>query len=375
MAKSSRPISGRTFLRLFGVSGGDAGAEPAETDPQGSAAAPPSHARVARRELADRIVDFLIDNDLEITSANLARAHAAFARTDLGLLRKITERQVGGGTIDQAWLDEAAPDLPGGGRGEAEPDTLLDRVEALVAAFGKATSNALTAASAYGTELRLHSRSIETLSSTDQVIASLAELTKAMLDRTRKVEEEMQRSEREASALRKSLEKARQEAEIDHLTGLPNRRAFEGQLNQRYREAQQQVEPLCVAFCDIDHFKSVNDVHGHETGDRVIQAISQVLARLSNDQVHVARHGGEEFVMLFLGRTKGEVKAILDEAREAMSRRNFINRVTGEPIGAITFSAGVADAFAFPDPRDALRAADAALYRAKEAGRNRIEVA
>jgi len=196
-----------------------------------------------------------------------------------------------------------------------------------------------------------------------------------MLERTREVEQEMKRSAQEASTLRESLERARREAEIDHLTGLPNRRAFEGVLEVQFREAQKEIDMLTVAICDIDHFKQVNDNHGHETGDRVIQAIGQVLARISDDRCHVARHGGEEFVMLFRGRSASEAQAMLDAAREQLAEKRFINRVTDEPIGRITFSGGVANVFGWPDPREALRAADLALYRAKAEGRNRICVA
>src|SRR3546814_16509901 len=87
-------------------------------------------------------------------------------------------------------------------------------------------------------------------------------------------------------------------SDLDYLTGLPNRRAFELLLDRHHKEARAALEPLSVAFCDIDEFKKVNDLHGHEAGDRVIKAIADTLARISNDHCHVARHGGEEFVML-----------------------------------------------------------------------------
>src|SRR3546814_2782479 len=93
-----------------------------------------------------------------------------------------------------------------------------------------------------------------------------------------------------------------------------------------------------VDFCDIDEFKKVNDLHGHEAGDRVIKAIADTLARISNDQCHVARHGGEEFVMLFRGLTPTEAAAKLDDAREALADRRLINRQTDQPFGQITFS-------------------------------------
>jgi diguanylate cyclase len=172
--------------------------------------------------------------------------------------------------------------------------------------------------------------------------------------------------------LQRSLDEARRSAELDHLTGLPNRRAFENVLEHEYAEALAANEPLCVAICDIDHFKRVNDTHGHEAGDRVIRAVAQSLARISNANCHVARHGGEEFVILFRGKTIEEGWRILDEARDAMADRRLVNRATDVPFGRVTFSGGIADVFAHANPREALKAADDALYVAKASGRNCI---
>ncbi|MBL0916761.1 MAG: GGDEF domain-containing protein [Sphingopyxis sp.] len=196
-----------------------------------------------------------------------------------------------------------------------------------------------------------------------------------MLERTRHAEEEMRKSEDEARSLRRSLARAKRDAEVDYLTGLPNRRAFEVLLERHYEEARAACEPLSVAFCDIDKFKEVNDTHGHEAGDRVIKLIADTLAHISDDHCHVARHGGEEFVMLFRGLPPSEAAKKLDQARESLANRRLINRKTDEPFGQITFSGGVADVFGFGDARAALKAADDALYRAKESGRNRIELA
>src|SRR3546814_17713193 len=139
------------------------------------------------------------------------------------------------------------------------------------------------------------------------------------------------------------------DAELDYLTGLPNRRAFELLLDRHHKEARAALEPLSVAFCDIDEFKKVNDLHGHEAGDRVIKAIADTLARISNDQCHVARHGGEEFVMLFRGLTPTEAAAKLDDAREAPADRRLSNSNTDDPFGqtptpgGVTAAPGVAD--------------------------------
>ena len=116
----------------------------------------------------------------------------------------------------------------------------------------------------------------------------------------------------------------------------------------------------------------VSQPDGSSGRDRVIQSVGEVLLRISNDKCHVARHGGEEFVLLFRGLTVAQAHDILDKARASLAQRNFINRATDQPIGQVTFSGGIADVFAFPDTREALRAADQALYRAKNEGRNRI---
>lgn len=330
--------------------------------------------REARRRLADAIMTFLIDNDLEISPANLTLAHGAFSGTDPVLERQLVSRARTAEGITQPWFDELArldaarPDF-------ADLDRLAERLEDGMEAFHAHMRSARSAASDYGSQLERHVVDLEEVEKTGQIVTSLAGLAKAMLDRTRKAEGDMRRSEEEANELRRSLAHARRDAEIDYLTGLPNRRAFEALLEKHYAEARDTGESLSVAFCDIDDFKRINDSHGHEAGDRVIKAIADTLAHISDDRCHVARHGGEEFVMLFRGLTLAQAASRLDDAREELANRRLINRKTDEPFGQITFSGGVADVFGHKDARGALKAADEALYRAKQGGRNRIELA
>ena len=209
----------------------------------------------------------------------------------------------------------------------------------------------------------------------EEEFQKLLELSRVMLGQLKTIEAEMERNQREADQLRQNLAKARQEADIDHLTGLPNRRAFERTLEIEIEKQAKLGQPLSIAFCDIDHFKVVNDTHGHEAGDRILKAVSKNLSEIANDSCFVARHGGEEFVLLFSGLDKGEAAQRLDQTRAKLARRRLMNRATGRPFGKITFSAGVAQVDAFDDPREALAQADEALYRAKEGGRNQVECA
>ncbi|WP_432767580.1 MAG: GGDEF domain-containing protein [Sphingopyxis sp.] len=331
-------------------------------------------ARGARRELAETISYFLIDNGLDVSPANLLLAHSAFSGSNPQLARQIAARAKSADGITQQWLDELA-EQDAARPEQADLERLMARLESNVDAFQAHTKAARGVTRDYGTELEQHVIDLEQVQKTGQLVTNLAGLAKAMLERTRKAEDDMRRSEDEARALRRSLARATREAEIDYLTGLPNRRAFEALLEHHYTEARAACEPLSVAFCDIDEFKRVNDTHGHEAGDRVIKLIADTLAHISDDHCHVARHGGEEFVMLFRGLPPSEAAARLDEAREALANRRLINRKTDQPFGQITFSGGVADLFGYGDSRGALKAADEALYRAKEAGRNRIELA
>lgn len=330
--------------------------------------------REARHQLVGAISAFLLDHDLDVTATNLLIAHSAFSGINPRLARQIATRAGGGEGITQQWLDELAQQEPIQ-PDSAELDRMVARLESNLETFQTNTKAARNATSEYGTKLEEHVSDLEEVQKTGELVSHLADIAKVMLERTRHAEEEMRKSEDEARSLRRSLARAKRDAEVDYLTGLPNRRAFEVLLERHYEEARATCEPLSVAFCDIDKFKEVNDTHGHEAGDRVIKLIADTLAHISNDHCHVARHGGEEFVMLFRGLPPSEAAKKLDEARESLANRRLINRKTDEPFGQITFSGGVADVFGFGDARSALKAADDALYRAKESGRNRIELA
>lgn len=340
------------------------------------AGAPPATERrqsVRERQLAE-IGAFLSYHQLEVNSQTLAVASSYLSGSDPQVVRLIDRRVQAREPVTLDWLEEALAKQ--GMRDESELlDRMMQRLEQGVEEFGKTSKAAREATSAYHSELSEKASDLETVNATGAVISELASITKAMLKRTLEIEKAMQRSEEQTRSLRRTLEETRRAAEQDHLTGLPNRRAFEGCYEAEYRAARAAAEPLCVAFCDIDHFKRVNDTHGHDVGDRVLKLVAENLARISDERCHVARHGGEEFVVLFRDSTIEDAFAKLDRLRAQLADRRLVSRSTDLPIGQVTFSAGIADVFASRDRRLALKAADAALYRAKIDGRNRICVA
>jgi diguanylate cyclase len=321
-----------------------------------------------RRQVLEDISSFLLTHELPLSAATLAIAHDVVTGANAALVSLIGERIEKGQPVTLDWLEDAA-EAQGDGSGE-HLHSLVARLETSISQFAVATSAARTATRDYNTALETHVGGLDSINSASEVIVELATLARDMIARTREIERELSRSERETRALQKNLADARREAEIDHLTGLPNRRAFEAVLKKEYVATRESGENLCVAFCDIDNFKRINDLHGHEAGDRILRTVAQSLAEICDDKCHVARHGGEEFVVLLRGKSAQEAWKTLDDAREKLANRKFVNRKTDMPFGRVSFSAGIADAHALSGPREALRAADEAMFKAKSAGRN-----
>ncbi len=162
------------------------------------------------------------------------------------------------------------------------------------------------------------------------------------------------------------LMQIRDQASTDMLTGLANRRALEEALGRACAHAAREHEPLSLAMVDIDHFKAFNDTHGHQLGDRVLQLVGKTLAQQTRASDVAARYGGEEFCVLIPGigteaaaETAGRLCAAISAASGALS---------------VTASAGVASLPVGGTAQALVAAADAALYAAKRAGRNRVVV-
>jgi diguanylate cyclase (GGDEF)-like protein len=153
------------------------------------------------------------------------------------------------------------------------------------------------------------------------------------------------------------------QASTDSLTGLLNRRAFERRIAAIRRDA-----PLMAfAMADLDHFKELNDTHGHETGDRALRVFAQVLTASLRAQDLVGRHGGEEFVIALAGCTAASARHILDSTRAHLAAA-----VTMAGLPRFTVSIGVVEAHEAEDFPTLTSRADAALFQAKRAGRDRV---
>jgi len=178
--------------------------------------------------------------------------------------------------------------------------------------------------------------------------------------------------EQEAQGYREHLEVQRQKALLDPLTGLPNRAAWSERLDHEVNAWHQRGNSLSLAMLDLDHFKRINDGYGHLAGDKVLKIIANVLRKRLRSTDFIARFGGEEFVLLMPNSSLADALAVGEVLRAAIEACPF--HFKGEPV-TVTVSMGVAQ-FQPGERSDlALKRADAALYRAKAAGRNRVQAA
>lgn len=206
----------------------------------------------------------------------------------------------------------------------------------------------------------------------DAAIQKLLSLSQLMVESTRENRDQIAATNKKLTNLQSELEQARNEADFDQLTKLPNRRKFERTLDEVLVKLIEQGQSLILVFIDIDHFKKVNDTFGHECGDRVLRLVADELGALSDSNCHTSRYGGEEFAAIFEGEKIDDVWKIVDNCRDSLSGRSLVDLESGKALGTISFSAGIAECLPSDTKRSILRKADLALYEAKSQGRNTV---
>ena len=212
----------------------------------------------------------------------------------------------------------------------------------------------------------------QTLGGLLQAVTVLSAETARASERNRTLERQLAASVARITKLRQELAGAKQGASTDGLTGLCNRKAFDSRLRRAIMRAKADQESLSLILLDIDHFKRFNDTYGHRTGDLVLRLVSRVVADNVKGRDTAARYGGEEFAVILSGADLRAGAVIAGQMRTVLDGKKLVTRAEQHSCGSVTISAGVAQ-FAHGDTATSLvERADAALYAAKHAGRNRV---
>jgi diguanylate cyclase len=204
------------------------------------------------------------------------------------------------------------------------------------------------------------------------LVSGLILETQRMAETNRSLESKLSQSSGEIAELRQNLEVVRREAMTDALTGIPNRKFFESRLREAARDAMESGETLSLLIADIDHFKQFNDTYGHQLGDQVLRLVARTLTDCVKGRDTPARYGGEEFAIILPQTRLTDAGGLAEQIRRSMMRRRIVRKNTGDDFGTITLSIGVAAYRPGEQLLETVRRADAALYRAKRGGRNRV---
>lgn len=204
------------------------------------------------------------------------------------------------------------------------------------------------------------------------IVESLVSTTKEMEDVNHALENRLNASKVEISQLQRHLEVARNESLTDPLTSLSNRKFFDEALTKALAEATAENESLSLLMTDIDHFKTFNDNYGHLTGDQVLRLVAASVKQNVKGQDTAARYGGEEFAVILPNTVLRSAVTVADHIRRAVMGKELMKRSTGEHLGRVTISIGVATLRKGDNAQSLIGRADACLYAAKRAGRNRV---
>lgn len=236
-------------------------------------------------------------------------------------------------------------------------------------------SEALGMTGTYDANLSGATEQLSSAKSRDQIraiVESLLRSTGEMRETNKALEDRLTLSKNEINNLQQSLEAIRAESLTDPLTGLGNRKYFDRMIGMAVQGALASGEPLSLLLIDIDHFKSFNDSYGHLTGDQVLRLVGMSLKQTIKGQDITARYGGDEFAVVLPNTALRQALTVADHIRRAVMAKELKKKSTGEILGRVTISVGVAMLNQADDTDSLIDRADACLYAAKRNGRNRV---
>lgn len=327
-------------------------------------------------ELLRMLLPLMSRHTAAFTPLSYAVWYEYVSGTNLALKSAVDEMTAGGRLLNDADIEQlfdrhvALRDIESSMHMRAQMQQVIERVN--------------TVASAASIEVTQYSRGLDEyhkqLLREDLDHASMAGLVQSLLGDTNRIrsragdiQENLQGSTQEVVRLREQLEMAQGLALTDPLTGLLNRRGFERLAKQIQKEG---IERCSAMLFDIDHFKAINDQHGHLLGDRVLAAVAQVIRDCVSDKGKVVRMGGEEFAVVLPGVTASNAMDLAERIRAAVEQGRICrqDRDRDEAIGGVTVSVGVAVRVDGEQFVTLMERADRAMYKSKQDGRNRITV-
>ena len=203
-----------------------------------------------------------------------------------------------------------------------------------------------------------------------EIVMALIDDNREMREKLSKTRDQLEESRLRVLQLQNNLERSEEAGLRDVVTMIGNRRFFDLALSQELERARRTGGGLCLALADLDRFKLVNDRFGHLVGDRLLRLFAEILTQNVRGQDRVARYGGEEFAILLPGTGIDEAAQAVQRIRKVLESKQWTLETSGERVGRVTASFGVAKLRPNDTGADLLQRADTNLYEAKARGRN-----
>ena len=260
----------------------------------------------------------------------------------------------GAGTADQIPADQI--------------DSIASHIADALTEVGKSTEK-------YGAALASASGSLNEVDNEADITATIKDIlseTHIMDRQVRALQQKVEESQGEILSLREDLKASQRKAMTDGLTGLANRRSFDENLNRLVAVSRADSSPLSLIICDIDHFKLLNDTHGHQTGDQVLRLIGRTLTDCTKGRDVAARYGGEEFALILPETDIRGAQSLAETLRKTLATRKLAKKGSSETLAAVTMSFGVTEQIIGDPVETFINRADAHMYQAKHEGRNRV---
>ena len=271
--------------------------------------------------------------------------------------------------IEELYDEHLAIDIPAARAADAGAGMVL-RIDSVVGMIDAALGSAMR----YDQSLQTIAADLEAepdANALGGMLQCLMTATREVATTNQELEAKLRMSRGEIDELRGTLDAVRLETLTDQLTGIANRKQFDTTLTSAIDAAQITKGALALVVIDIDEFKRFNDRFGHITGDQVLRLVASAMRETVVGEATLARFGGEEFAIIMPGSDPTAAFNAAEEIRRNVERRELLRRSSGESLGRVTVSLGVAAFKGGDDPQSLLDRADHCMYLAKSAGRNR----
>ncbi|WP_267359353.1 MULTISPECIES: GGDEF domain-containing protein [unclassified Methylobacterium] len=335
-----------------------------------------NHNRSDVRSIGERAWNALRQQGIPPIPRNFEVFYALFDGGNRSLIERVRSCEASGQPLTAEYIEALHRECIDGADDGAAVVAGADDLAELAHGIVEQVARGGDAIRAYGGALDLYRTRLNAGTGAEDLLRAVAALTaetERASARNRTLEAQLSAAAGRIAGLREDLLQVRQEAATDALTGIANRRAFDSRLRRAIRDgAAGPSSRFALLMIDVDHFKRFNDAHGHKTGDLVLRRVARMLADNVKGRDIAARFGGEEFAVLLAGADLAAARTVAWQMCERLAAQVLVKRGTGETVGRVTISIGVAEHRVGESSANLIERADGALYEAKRTGRNRV---